>query len=691
MRKLFFTLCFISTFFFVTNSYSAVRSVTGLQEMQVNQARKQKEQGKRKVKEPEFETPDEYDSYVEKRIKRAVVTEIALDEAKEVSSTDVVASDEYIEMMKREEKGFFQQVYENALARVSGKPQTQSQNKLSTDSQPANVSVQQEQWIKPDYQTVNATLPGGTKVLVPAIEHIPYLMSEIEILPTGLTKVSEKIVVVANGEKLKNGLSKSLPRYSYSRAGDKYNLNVNLVSVKINGSEIEYKIDEVGNLLILSPKNDYVLEPGVYTYDFEYIVDRQVVDYDTFREFYWNITGKNWNLIVARVGAILRMPGNVPDLGRTAFINSTNGIDMSSARYIRDNENILGFISTRPVFVGESMDIIVSIDSKNFIPVDVNKKIDWIIDDYGDIILTILGLLAIVGAYFVSWIFISDNKTNSKYSIQRNGPILRYLTKNIFDKISFGSFILELYKRNIIDIKENSLIKLTDSLGSLSKNERLAVNNLFVNKESVIVFDRANALKINRAYALIEKDTKDRVRNFLLKINFGYIIFSAAMLLLSQVGIAMLAYSPPYNMAIMVFSDIAIALSIWLLTKRFSQRWIKYLYRTFAILLIIFAFAILLSVLNTLSALLIIAAIYAIFAFTNMFSNRNGLIKNTVKDAKTTKEYLMKNIDSVSFPRNFSSHQPNIFALEAAGVYNEKMKDKDFYKLDLVSGLIKKM
>lgn len=692
MRKLFFTFCFIGFFICSTNLHSAVRSVTGGPaglEMESNKDKRPKT----KPELPIFRSEAEYNEYLKERIKKAVITEIHEEELNSNGSTSVLPSDDYIESMKENDKSFFQKVYDNAMARVTNQPSDKHKDIVAKDIAIESAAKQQAQWKQPDYPTVNATLPGGTKALVPAVEHIPYFMSEIDILPTGIIKINETIVVVANAEKLKNGLSKSLSKYSFSRDGKKNHLAVNISYVKVNGKEIDYKIEEIGNLLIFSPETEYTLEPGVYTYEIEYIVDRQIIDYKDFREFYWNITGNNWNLIVARVGAMLKMPGKVADLGRSGFINTPNGIDMMSVNAIKnDIGNAIGFVSNRPVFVGESMDMIISMPNENFIPIDLDKKINEAIDDYGDIILTSLGLIAIAGAYFVSWIFISDNRSNSKYSMARNAPILRYLTRGVFDKISFGSFLLELYKKNIIDLKEGTIIKLTDKLNNLTKNERIAVNSLFPNKESAIKVDRTNFLKINRAYIAAETDTKERIRKFLLKINSGYIIFSIAMLLLSQLGIALLGYSPVYNISIMVCSDIMLALSMGIITKKIHSNWFKYLAKTTAILIIIASFMILLSILNVVSSLILILTIYVIFAYTNMFSNRNGLIKNNIKEAKATRENLIKNIETISAsPRNFSSQQPNIFAFELIKQFGDNLKDKEYYKLTTVEDIISKI
>lgn len=697
MRKLFFTFCFISSFIIACPVFSAVRSITTpLDVDKIKQDKEKYEVQRGQVKDPVFETEEEVKEYIRERLQKTVTSEIPPEEFENTGAIDIQPSDEEIEMMNEEKKPFFQKVYESAIARTANKPQQINEHpdiNYDEEEKIIDTQEQQRQWAEPDYQTVNVTLPSGRKILVPAIEHIPYMMSDIEILPTGVIKISEKVIVVANGVKLKNGLTKALPKFSTSRAGEKVRLDINISSVRINGQEFEYKIEELGKYIMLSPKQKHFLEPGVYTYEFEYIVDRQLWDYGDFRELFWNLTGSSWNLIIARAGAILRTPGNEPELGKAAFINNHGNLDLSSVSVSRIDNNTLTFVTNRPIFIGESMQIIVSIPSKNFIAVDIDKKIYWAIDDYGDIILSLLGLIAIVGGYFVSWIFITENKSKQKFSMQRNAPILRYLIKGGFDKISFGAFLLDLYKRRIIDIrKENeklSLIKLTDNLTSLSSDEKQAVNNMFINHESVLTIEKANILKLNRAFSMIEKDTKEKISKFLLKINSGYIFFSTTMFLLAQLGIAMLGYSPIINMSIMLGCDIVLVLSIAVFRKNFGNKILAYISKIAAVIMILISIVVLNSILSLFAAVLTAITIYIIFAYTNMFSNRNGLIKINIKEAKATRDYIIKNVDVVSMQRNFISQQANIFALELDNIFKDKVGNSDFYKIDIISEMIK--
>lgn len=131
----------------------------------------------------------------------------------------VAPSDDPVGVEK--EKGTFQKIYEEAMQRATAGEQYQGQREdlaaISADMADTREQQQQE-WDVPDFPVINALLPpDNRREVVPAREHIPYLMTNIEILSNGMTKFNETVVVVANGNKLRHGLTKALPKYIYSR------------------------------------------------------------------------------------------------------------------------------------------------------------------------------------------------------------------------------------------------------------------------------------------------------------------------------------------------------------------------------------------------------------------------------------------------------------------------------------------
>ena len=208
---------------------------------------------KDEIPNPESEA---FDEFMVDRLKNSISSDIS----KVEKSVSVAHSSEYIAKMEERNKSTFEKIYDEALKRVTIPTARDDIAYQNNDYYKQENLKQKKEWEeKIDFEVVEVVLPNGEKTLVPAKEHIPYMFSSIEILPSGLVKIKETITVVANGQKLKNGLSRSLPRYSKSREGTVNKVGINLISVLINGQSFPYRIDSEGSKLQITPMVEYTL------------------------------------------------------------------------------------------------------------------------------------------------------------------------------------------------------------------------------------------------------------------------------------------------------------------------------------------------------------------------------------------------------------------------------------------------
>lgn len=704
MKKLFLAICFNLIMVTSPDVFAATTELNSIDEVKARET-----QDARKLEPivdtrvPTGEDKNEMDNFVKERFNNVVITKLDKDESLDgLKSIDVQHSSEYINMLKESQKSTFEKIYDNAVGNLGKKSPNQRKDIAQpyddvyyyVNNTPA-TNEQKQEWQKPDFPVVNVELPNGQKILAPAKEHIPYMFDKIEILPTGLIHINETVVVIANGEKLRNGLSRSIPKYSTSRTNIRNKVDLNLISVTVNGQDIPYQAEEIGDKILLTPKQNYTLEPGIYTYQFNYILDRHLWYYDKFNEFYWDVTGSSWNLVIASAGASISLPGNQDPLSQNIILGYPGQLSSEGAFVTKGAHNTLGFAAQVPLFVGEGMHLIVSIPQSAFIPNDFNKLFSWFITDYGDIIFALFGLAAILISYIISWKYITSGNSKQKNNMRKTAPMLRYLAKGIFDKTSFATFLLELFRKNIIDIQESNdevlLIKKTDTLTSLNRKERKALSNLFPGKESVITINAQNMLKIKRAYKLIEKNTEGKFKNLSLKLNLGYLFFSIGMLLLAEVAIAMLAVNFMQSLLIMISCTITMAFYTWILKLKFKSKIVSTLSKVFGILIIVFSMLILGVYIHIISAVIIYAMIYSIFSYTGIFAKRNGLIKNNIREAMEYKEYLIRNVANLSLGRDFLAQQANIAALEISNRFPKEPNIRDYYRLDIISKLISKI
>ena len=261
-------------------------------------------------------TKEEFIEYIRERAKKA--TKSKRSEIDGESGLSVIHSEEYIAQQAQSNKSTFQKMYEEALSKVTLdeythpiedlRPTAPSDGKLNSQMALENIQQQSQ---KLGFEVINIDLPNGQRVTAPAKEHIPYMSSKIDIMPDGMIRIKDTVTVIANGQKLKYGLVKALPKYSVSRNGVKNSTIPYLNSVKINNTDIQYTIKDAFDRFLIVPKKQLPLQPGIYTYEFDYILDRKLWYYKDFNEFYWDVTGSYWNLAISTAIAAVRLPINV--------------------------------------------------------------------------------------------------------------------------------------------------------------------------------------------------------------------------------------------------------------------------------------------------------------------------------------------------------------------------------------------
>lgn len=690
MRKHFFAIYFIAAALMtVHNSYAGTQEVMSLEEANRLRQSSVLPEGRTDSTEVSFSSPKEMFNYMKNRLKGAIVTKYDPASASNGSTATSVDEDPLPQDMEAQ-KSTFQKIYEDAIKRIENE-----------DNSPAAAPAPFPSEIRQSapaarVDAIDILLPPlNERVRVPAFEHIPYLFSQIEVLPDGLIKVEETVIVIANGIKLKTPLILPIPSRVYSRDGKARNTDASLIGVTINDMPVEYKIDRRGGSTLLMPKKNFALENGVYRYVFTYVIDRQIWSYPDFDELYWNVTGGAWNLVVVRAGATIVLPRGTRPIAQSLAIGYPGRLRIDNGIITRDAPNSVGFVAQEPLFLAESMHIGVEIPKGVIAAPTLSNRIAWAIADYGDVIFALVGLLIVFGAYMASWKYIQKNPKKVSFSLKKTPMMLRYLAKGTYDKVSFGAFLLDLFKKNIIDIQQSDgnilLVKKTDNLKVLNKNEQNAIKELFGKKDAVLQV-KDNMLKLKRAYRHIGQDLKSKFNFFALRLNSGYLLFSIGMLLMTEWFIAMLSPDTMQIFASLLLTTVAFGFYLVFFSIRWKNKFINILCKAFALLFMLLSFIIFCAKVSMWSALLLCATMVVILVFSRKYTQRSGLMQGHIADARGYADYLTQNRENIMLGKDFINQQANILALEVDKLYSKDDSNvKDYYKLDIVKEIISKM
>ena len=688
MKKLFFTICFTTCFCVLQHAKAGVSTI--------DEAIIDNQESKPIVSTMPEGLPDpnnlqEVRDFFKKRFETAVISDAAdLGDLNKSNAMDVQHSAEYIENLREQKKSVFEKIYDHLIGHLDEKEAHFSPDTVFYEQ--IKPTEEQKGQVLPNIPVVEVKLPNGTEVVAPAREHIPYLLSSYQILPTGMIDVEEDIVVIANGKHLKNGLIKSMPKFTTSRSGVKKKIELTLLSVSLNGREIPYKLQEIGDRVVFVPKAKYELESGIYTYHFHYLLDRKLWYYDTFTEFYVDIANGYNNLVTASANAIISVPDGRTFLSQLALAGSKGNLSANRTVIAQLSSNALGFASVEPLRADENMHILVSLDKNIFNAPNLSKRFVWFVTDYGDILFAFLGFIIIFISYYYSWKWIKQNKSRLNIHFKQTASLNRYIFKNIYDKRSFVSALLDIVHYKVIDIKKEGpiylIIKQTDSLKSLPKSLKTLMKTLFSKTDTSLEISAKNKLKFDRAYNIHRSYIQTYLKLLAWRMNIYYLAFSLSMLFLTIYAISYIALNPLETFMILSFSLLTTAFYLWILHYPFAKKWLRFLLRAIAVIFVVSTILIISVYIHLLAALLLTAIIEVVIEYSVRFSAKNGLIKTKTRDITNLYQYLKTNIQNISQTKEFDVQQANIFAFELDDVYAPRTQENRYSKLGTARELL---
>ncbi len=534
-----------------------------------------------------------------------------------------------------------------------------------------------------NFPYVTVKLSDEREILAPADEHFPYILTTIKIEPTGLLKVTEDFTFISNNESFPQGFFRILPKYNYSRNGQRRRTDISLISVTVNGEEKPYKMTEIGNYIYIEPKKPLDLPTGIYRYQFNYIIDRAVWYHENFDELFWDVTAKTLKNVVGSANAVVYLPPNRSFAAQNAIVSTRRGINAKRVTINALTPSALGFADTEALGVGEDIHLFLTMEKGTLMPPDFSKKYQWFIHDYGACFFALLALVAIFLSYKISLEQIRRNKDKTNIYIKRTPALYRLLNANVYDARSFGAEILSLCAKNILELQQNGdriiLIKKTDNLQNLSLTEKKLVKTLFPGLETVLPALPEAALKLNRAYNVIQYGTLRKFLFYKLKLNALYLSFSAAMLITGIICSSSLAISPWNTLWIVLLFTTLMCPPLLLFSIHFKSNAINIAVKAFCAFCELWLAGWIAIYTSNFYAVLILLSLYLIISYNRLFSRRSGLLRNKIKETEEYKSYLQKNIELTRTERNFASKIPYIYAFELENKYKE---EKSFMLID---------
>lgn len=382
-----------------------------------------------------------------------------------------------------------------------------------------------------------------------AEERILVYHSEIGILEDGRLDVTETIRVRAEGNHIRRGIYRDFPTRYEDRAGNRYRVGFEVVSVERNGRPEDWHTERMSNgVRIYAGKANRFLDPGEHEYRFRYVTSRQLGFFEDYDELWWNVTGNGWRFSIDQASATIRLPSAVAaeDLILNAYTGAY-GSTASHARFGIVDGQTARFETSRGLSPWENLSVIVAFPKGLVAEPATGQKLRWFLSDNGAALVLGLGWLAMFGWYLWAWNRAGRDPATGVIIPRFQPPkglspaACRYVLSMGFRQASFVAAIVSLaIKKQLVideDDGEFSLTRTEDADAQApTPGEQAVLDALFPYRQGSIALVQSNHSEFRAAKGGLQAALAGEFKNRLFRLNLLYllpafVVFALAMLI----------------------------------------------------------------------------------------------------------------------------------------------------------------
>lgn len=203
-----------------------------------------------------------------------------------------------------------------------------------------------------------------------AAEYIDLFNSQVKIQNDGSALVTESITY--NFSESKHGIFRTLTNIVENSEGKKFITPIKILGVlDEKGFVYNFTIESVSNGLKLKIGDADKLISGSKVYIISYSIENALEAYSDHDEFYWNITGNDWEVPIKKVWTEVTLPSvNSSNLKTSCFTGAFKSTEKLCSE--SSNKNSALFSSEKILGAGEGLTVVVGFD-KGLVTVNPKK------------------------------------------------------------------------------------------------------------------------------------------------------------------------------------------------------------------------------------------------------------------------------------------------------------------------------
>jgi hypothetical protein len=294
-----------------------------------------------------------------------------------------------------------------------------------------------------------------------AAERIESFHSHIVVEKSGDLVVTETITVRAQGNRIKRGIYRDIPRLQSTKFGLKTKKPFRVLRVTRDGKQENYETSEIGQggirIRIGHPR--VILKPGSYTYEIIYRTGRQLYLEEGRDALYWNVNGTEWEFPADKVSATVVLPEGIKGTKVWGY-TGTRGAQGEDYR-AEVTETGATIEATRPFRARENLTVVLEWPPGLLEERAYEEARASIFRDHP---LAAWGLLLLAGAlvyYLLAWIKVGKDPAKGTI-IPLYGPpkglsasAVRYIDRMGYDDTCFSAGVIGLAAKGVAVIRKS--------------------------------------------------------------------------------------------------------------------------------------------------------------------------------------------------------------------------------------------
>lgn len=373
-----------------------------------------------------------------------------------------------------------------------------------------------------------------------ANERIDRFDVTIVVAKSGDIDVTENLDVTAEGDQIRHGILRDLPRY-FQSGPDKLPYAYDVVSVERDGHREKYDTEHEDNAFHIRIGDRHTtVSPGPHHYVIHYTVNRQVRYFDNYDEIYWNATGNFWTFPILHSRATVTLPAGGHVTQVAAYVGKLG--DTSKDVVITQSGDSTVFTTDRTLDAGDGLTVSVGFGKGLIDPPSAADKgaIWW--QRNGALIVLALTVLGLFWYLYRAWTRVGRDPSKGPVFPRYEAPAgySPAATHYIFHRGLSGNRALIATLMNLasrgrlsIDAKDKKVTTLTANAhpgdAAAFAAEDIALESALFAGGSVKALGGSVDTAFTSAYEDFKKQLTRKYGDPYFRWNAGYTILSAAL------------------------------------------------------------------------------------------------------------------------------------------------------------------